>query len=246
MKLYCYHTSAYLDILHEFFLPSLQDDFEVTLWEGSFQGDIVKFGQTHWSDITREKVVFIIAAIRDNWKRQFVFADPDIQFFRRTEELLTRYSQGQDIVWQRANPWGDVCTGYFVCHANDRTLRLWEDAHELMGIESTEDQTAANTLLTTQSVLARLFGPFPRAINARAQDFMSRQGSNRYGLRWRFLPPTKFFLAGARSGRVWSPGSTFRIPDDICMHHASWVIGKEDKIAQLRYVRNIVQMRARQ
>ena len=41
----------------------------------------------------------------------------------------------------------------------------------------------------------------------------------------------------------WEPGCELNIPQDIVMHHANWTIGIENKIAQLQYVRDIVNSR---
>jgi len=42
------------------------------------------------------------------------------------------------------------------------------------------------------------------------------------------------------SNKRWVPGMNLNIPDQIMPHHSNFTIGLENKIAQLEYVRGIV------
>jgi hypothetical protein len=242
MKIYCYHTRAYAEILKEFFLSSIEDDYEVVLREGHFQGEIVNYQETLWDEITRDKVAFIVEAIEDNWMRHFVFSDPDVQFFAETKRFLLDFSQGYDLVMQKSDPWGGVCSGYFVCLGNAKTLRFWEDVHALIDTCS-DDQAIANDLLRTHPAVSQIAARFPKRMKGRVEKIGSQRRRNPYGLAWRCLPLNMFYLPGAVTGEIWSPGVSIDVPHGIRMHHASWVVGRERKIAQLRYVRDVVRAR---
>jgi hypothetical protein len=244
VKLYCYHTPGYSDIAEEYFLSSVPDEYDVTVKIGSFRGEISRFYDDHWTEITREKLAFMIDIVKENWQRYFVFSDPDVQFFGDAHGYLSKICEGFDLVAQKANPWGGICTGYFVCHANERTLRFWTEAYRIVD-EALEDQAAANRLLSCSGWRALMLRPLPAEVAGSIGDRVSGRGANRLGLLWRFLPLDEFFLAGARTGTIWSPGVAIDVPETILMHHASWVVGHEHKVAQLEYVRRLVRGRAR-
>jgi nucleotide-diphospho-sugar transferase len=244
MRLYCYHTVSNEDILNEYFLPSIGVEYDLTIRKGSFFGPMINYHEHHWAQLAREKVAVIIEAVRETWGGLFVFSDPDVQFFAPTKELLTDTSSSSDIVMQQANPWGDVCGGFFACKGNSRALKLWEGVLAHIDDEK-DDQDTINSLLRNNTpsptLIRRAYDKSLRKRNTRR----SQQGSNGYGVRWKCLPLDKFFIAGARTGEVWEPGMELDVPRSIVMHHASWVVGKENKVAQLEEVREIVRARTR-
>ncbi|MFH1876127.1 MAG: putative nucleotide-diphospho-sugar transferase [Candidatus Omnitrophota bacterium] len=234
MKLYCYYTSAYEVLLQEWFLPSLKDDYTVILKRDDYGESCVMYKDKGWHHITREKTNFIISAIKDTWGDIFVFTDPDTQFFKETKQIVLRLSKHNDLVFQRDNPQGVLCSGFFACRANKKTLRLWEDIRNYIGTNGSDDQDSLNHLL--------LSGPFFRHWSARKRIMLSRWGVNTYRIPWGYFP-AEFYGAGALTGTVWQPGMALSIPESIRMHHANYARGINDKIAQLRFVRNIIQSR---
>jgi len=76
----------------------------------------------------------------------------------------------------------------------------------------------------------------------RIQIMCSQAGLNPYGIRWNYLP-RQFFGGGTLAGKAWKPGMVLQVPQDIVLHHANWTIGIENKIAQLKYVKNVVDSR---
>ena len=67
---------------------------------------------------------------------------------------------------------------------------------------------------------------------------------NAYDIRWDFLPEC-FFSGGTVMEKNWEPGMALPIPGEIIIHHANWVVGAEYKIAQLKYVRDLVRQRVK-
>lgn len=219
MRLYALYTPSHEVLKDTFFLPSIQDDFEIILEFAPQTSQSAVFMSEGWTVTTMRKVDLIIRAIEENMGDVFIFSDVDIQFFAPIQECIEELIEGKDIIMQRNNPEGVLCTGFFACRANEKTLRLWKDVKKHMHDHKLHsDQISFNKCI--------------------------KKGSkkNPYDIVWDYLP-NKFFGAGtliAYSGYLWKPGKQLPIPDDIVMHHANWTKGVKNKIAQLIYVRTEV------
>jgi hypothetical protein len=124
--------------------------------------------------------------------------------------------EGKDIIMQKNNPEGVLCTGFFACRGNGKTLQLWTDVKKTMQNEQlNSDQISFN------------------------QCVKRRSKKNPYGIVWGYLP-NAFFGGGTLTGVLWLPGNTLPIPHNIVMHHANWTKGVKNKIAQLNYVQHEV------
>ncbi len=237
MKIYCYYTAAYEELVRDWFLPSLKDNFEVILNKETTRTKSVRYKEEGWYDITREKTDLIIQAIRDNLNDVIVFSDPDIQFFLKTEEYVQKLSKNHDLVFQSGSPDGELCTGFFALRCNRKTLRLWQDVRDRIGFEKGSDQDCLNSLLLTNrnflvvKWLYQLMG-----------YYFSKYGLNPYGIRWEYFP-IEFFSGGSLTGKLWSHGMPLELPENIIMHHANWTNGLSNKIAQLEYVKTNVLMK---
>jgi len=114
--------------------------------------------------------------------------------------------EGKDMVIQKNQPNGQLCSGFFACRGNEKTLQLWQDAHQLMvDNKKISDQIALNRCL---------------------------RGKNKYNIVWNYLPNI-FFGAGTLTGHGWKPKRKLPIPKNIVMHHANWTKGIKNKIAQV-------------
>lgn len=216
MKLYALYTPSHEILKDQFFLPSIQDDFEVVLDFCEQTCPTAEFMSNGWTQTTMRKVDFIIQAIHENWGEIFIFSDVDIQFFAPIQESIVRLMEDKDIVMQRNNPEGVLCTGFFACRGNERTLQLWTDVKKTMQKQQlNSDQISFN------------------------QCIKRRHKKNPYGVAWGYLPHT-FFGGGTLTGTLWLPGNTLPVPHNIVMHHANWTKGIKNKIAQLNYVRGEV------
>ena len=227
MKLYALYTPSHEILKDKYFLPSIQDDFEIIMEFCEQTSESAIFMSEGWTATTMRKVDLIIRAIEENISSGeiFIFSDVDIQFFAPIQDNIIELIEGKDIVMQRNNPEGVLCTGFFACRANEKTLRLWKDVKKRMQTNKLHsDQISFN------------------------QCIKKRSKKNPYDVRWDYLPHT-FFGAGtlaAYPGYLWKPGRKLDIPHDIMMHHANWTRGVNNKIAQLKYVRNEVTKQKRQ
>ncbi len=244
MKLYCYYTRAYQSLVDEWLMPSIKKDCEVIFKIGRYDGPCVDFKANGWGAIVSEKVDFIIQAVKENWGKIFIFSDPDVQFLGDAKKILASFEKNVDMVFQKDEPCGTICAGFFVCVGTDRTLKLWQDVRSWLGADGkADDQDAANQLLVG-SLMKKIKKMLPsRHLSKFLAIRLSQSGFNPYRLKWRYLPPI-FFGGGTLTGRRWTPGMDLPVPDGIVLHHANWTVGMENKIAQLRYVRDIVRKRA--
>lgn len=219
IKLYAIYTPSHKVLKDKYFLPSIQDDFEIILEFCEQTCATAKFMGEGWTKTTMRKVDLIIRAIEENQGKIFIFSDVDIQFFEPIKDTILALMEGKDIVMQRNNPEGVLCTGFFACRGNEKTLQLWKDVKKTMQKKSSKsDQISFN------------------------QCIKKKSKKNPYGLVWAYLPDS-FFGGGTLTGRDWHPGMSLPVPGKIVLHHANWTKGIKNKIKQLQYVRNEVQKR---
>ena len=145
MKLLTVYTQSHRQMLEEWFLPTLQDDYELSSFFCDVEGG-GQYLQEDWSRAVLFKSRKIIETIKENMGRVFVYADVDIEFFGPTKPEILNAIEQKDIVCQLDNPYGDLCTGFFAIRANLLTLRLWEDVYKAAKIEN-RDQMAFNRII---------------------------------------------------------------------------------------------------
>ena len=173
-----------------------------------------------WTKTTRKKVAYIVQAIEENMGEIFIFSDVDVQFFDSIENDIVQLMDGNDFLIQKDSPKGTMCSGFFVCRANEKTLALWKDALQKM---------KKNYRVSDQKALNSCLSPL------KGKD-------NIYDIVWDYLPK-RYFGGGTFTGRYWVLGKRIPVPHDAKMHHANWTKGISNKIKQLTYVKNIVQKR---
>lgn len=217
LKLYALYTPSHKILATKYFLPSIQDDFDIVLVEASQTSSSAQFMSHGWTATTIKKVELIIKAIKDNWGDIFIFSDVDIQFFAPIGKLIVGYMKNKDMVIQKDAPSGSLCSGFFACRANERTLQMWQHAYAYMKTDrKCSDQPALNRCLKPQ-----------------------RGKSNAFNVSWEYLP-NSFFGGGTKTGKYWKRKHRLPIPRNIVMHHANWTRGIKNKIAQLEYVKQAV------
>jgi len=224
MKLYAVCTEGNKKLLNEWFLPSMMDRFDVNVIElkGTDDGDYMS---NNYVKILAKKHDIVIDAIKENWGNVFIFSDVDIQFFKPVEKDLLTAIDGHDIVCMRDSPGdrGQLCAGFFVCRANWKALSLWKLVKGY-AVEEKRDQIVFNRIvLGSNSLWGRLRYSCPK-------------------IKYNYLPQS-YFSGGAKTEELWEIGMNLTVPHDIAVHHANWTVGIEKKIAQLEYVKGIVESR---
>jgi MoaA/NifB/PqqE/SkfB family radical SAM enzyme len=157
MKLISTYTESHRRLKDEWFLPSLQDNYELSIFHCVTQGP-GNYMEAGWSEAVSFKSQVIIETIKENWGGVFVYADVDIEFFKPTENILRKSIEDKDIVCQLDDPSGTLSTGFFVLRANDLTLKLWEDVRKAVATER-RDQHAFNRLVRRMDGLRASYLP---------------------------------------------------------------------------------------
>jgi len=219
IRLYALYTPSHEEMFKNFFLPSLQDDFELVVVNEEQTCRTARFMSDGWTDTTIKKVRLIIRAIEENWGNFFLFSDVDIQFFAPMRGVVTQLMESYDIAIQRNNPEGAFCSGFFVCRANEKTLALWRDVLEYM--EKHHEKSDQITL----------------------NKHLPKKEKNKYNIRWCYLP-NSFFGGGTFNGKLWKPGMKLPLPKHPIMHHANYTEGVKNKMKQLCAVRNAIRRKS--
>jgi hypothetical protein len=213
IKLYSLYTPSHTAFAENWFIPTLTDNCELIIRHYPQECAQAQWMRPGWTDTTRHKIELILDAIEENWGTVFIYADIDIQFFAPFVDKVLQKIEGLDFVFQRHNPDGIVCSGFFACRAHEKTKQFFLAVQKMMHKnKKMSDQPAINYCLAKQA------------------DIL-----------WDYLPDT-FFGGGTRAAtsKAWEPGDWLDIPEGIILHHANCTRGIKNKIAQLEYVRKIV------
>ena len=224
MKFISVFSESHRILKDEWLLPSITEDFDLDIRFCPDEGGA--FMEENWTKSVMFKTRTVIDVIKENWGEVFVYSDVDIQFFAPVQDILLRCLEEYDIVCQRDDPAGYLCSGFCAMKANRKVLKLYEIVYECAKIEK-RDQLAFNRNL--------------RMSQRRKLVYFLKQGV--WPCRYAYLPDI-FYGGGTITGKHWVPGMDLPVPEGIVMHHANYVVGVEQKIAQLKYVRDVVQSRS--
>jgi hypothetical protein len=221
IPMYALYTPSHTVLVKQFFLPSLHDpNIELFLKKIEIQSCVsANFMDIGWTKTTIKKIELILEAIETHWGNIFILSDVDIQFFGPIAGTLFDLMKGYDFLIQKDNPKGTLCSGFFVCRANQKTKQLFSDVLQLMKSHpEISDQRALNRCLSR-----------------------NQKKQNKYRIKWDYLPTELFFGGGTFTGVYWNGKNTLPIPRSPLMHHANWVKGIKGKLKQLQHVRDKIQ-----
>jgi hypothetical protein len=144
MKIYTFYTDSHSDLFNNHFLPSVPDGMEVV--EKKFPQECSgNFMDQGWMLTMGKKLDYITESIRECWGGVFVHSDCDVQFFGSFERDILEQLGGKDIVGQRELEANEMCCGFFICRANERTMRLFENI-KLLVDDKKNDQIVLNEI----------------------------------------------------------------------------------------------------
>ena len=213
IKLYCMFTPQFEVLLKDYFLPSLQDDFEVVVREFPEECPSGLFRSKGWNLVMLHKLELLKEAVKEHWGgRVFFYSDIDIIFLKPVLSRCLDLLKGCDFLVQQGWPRNALCAGFFVMRGNEKTLRLICEAEYLVQQDlETSDQTALN------------------------QVVQQMQGE----IDWKFLPAEEF-PNGRRVlsslAKSYSQSSEIALPPSIYLFHANCCIGLDLKIDFLQRV----------
>lgn len=207
IRLFCFFSPSYRPLAERWLFPGA-GEFEVVEGIGHDAGHSISYTAKGWDVLMCEKVDFIIDAIVNNFGAMIVFSDADVQFFGFSKKVVRELLVDNDILFQRDDPSGTACAGFFLCIASERTLEFWLLVRSLMSVYP-DDQVNANAVLQ----------------------------SGKVALRWDYMPVELCIGGGTVSGVRWEPGDPLHVPAGLLVHHANWTVGMQNKEKQLAYVK---------
>ena len=227
MKLYTFYTDTHIKFLCDYFLPSLEDNFELIIDKKNQLSKSGTYMENGWIETMFFKVDTIIKGITENINNQslFIHSDIDIQFFGPVEEEIVRCANDCDIVFQKGAR--SINNGFFACRANQKNLRFWRDVKAFMEENNVHDEKSSKTLLGLPL-------DYYDDSNTAFKKF-----ENKYGINWRYLPVDKF-VGGQYCIESFESQKLIPPPVTTLMHHATSTVGFEGKIRQLEHVKKFI------
>ena len=198
LKVYAVYSESHQNLFDHYFLPSLKNtDLELHAKKirqiGSWE-----FLQKDYLKGVLCKVDIIIQAIQENDNAIFVFSDVDIIFIKKVSQDLISLLGDKDIIFL-SNDYRKttVCTGFFICRGNVRTLNLWIECRKRLEYAIVQkikmhDQDFINQIIHEKPKIIK-FGYLPLDRYYCPRDFLKLENV--------------------------SP-----IPKNICIYHANWII----------------------
>jgi Exostosin family/Nucleotide-diphospho-sugar transferase len=141
MKIYTYYTQSHKILFDNWFSKTVVD-LEIDATFGEQECATGSYYQDGWKKTTMKKVDIFIKACQENMNDIFVFSDVDIQFFGPIKEALLQELGDADIAIQNDYK-GGLCSGFFICRGNERTLRMFQSMKQNES-KYLEDQYALN------------------------------------------------------------------------------------------------------
>ncbi len=236
MNVYVFYTSKNEVLFREWFLPSFKDNYSIIEKRGSQGSASGRYKDIGWSDLVGQKVDFIIEAVKRDWGKLFVFSDPDILFITKINDHLSKIKKNQDILFQEDRDM--ICTGFFICRANKKTLKFWQNVRSHIRLSNADDQDCANYLLKQgEGLITTVIAKVLQKKSNEWRIIRNKMGDNRARVKWDYL--SKQFYSPGRDldGKVWNQGKQLSIPKNIVLYHANWTIGTENKIQHLKIVK---------
>ena len=252
MFIYCFYTPSHEVLFKRFFAPSIPKAFE--LIAKSFKHQLcptAAFAQIGWRETQLQKILFWIEAIKKNWQEIIVCSDVDAQFFEISPSLLVSTLGDKDIAFQWNGGYEALCSGFFICKANQSTLDLFERIKNRL----IKDTMCRGEQLVLNQILGTLLDNKKLKLENRLRSIHSD---------WTILPTTShYLLSSIKKGYFkfykksqlpirwavlphrlfWLPAHSYNSldeltpPPSIIFHHANWTVGTINKLKQLAFVK---------
>jgi len=133
VRIYVLITPSHEPLFKKWFRPTLKDKYNLVIRRKAQGGASGSYMGPGWTQATLKKVDLILDAIKENWGKPFIYSDVDIQFFQPTWPTLAALLEDNDMLIQQEKPHKQTCcTGFFVCVANERTQKIWQDVRSYM------------------------------------------------------------------------------------------------------------------
>lgn len=148
LSLYTCYSESHKLLYNDYFVKTLPSAGNVSLF--AYEMPQVcpsgEFRQEGWNRMGLEKVQIMLRACQTN--DVFAFSDCDVVFFKPLEAVLSEQLGDFDLAGQ--DDGRGICSGFFICRSNERTLAMFQQMFDLLSSAtetSMADQYALNTCL---------------------------------------------------------------------------------------------------
>lgn len=207
MKLLTCFTESHKVFLNQF-LQSLDcNGFDIILREHEQECKTGEFASDGWNITTRRKFEFILDCL-EKMENEESFIFSDIDIqFFQSPKIFCDRVLSECDIAFQNDYYGHACTGFFYAKNNSKVRNLLNLSIENIS-KFRDDQEVVNYLLQDQKI-----------------DISYK------------LLPREFFTYGMYYSH-WEPNNRqFKVPQNMVVHHANWVIGVDNKLDLLRVVR---------
>ena len=210
VKLFCLFTPEFQILYERYFLPSIQDDFDVIVREYPQECPTGVYRSEGWDKTMIHKLEMLQdAAIGCAENQVFIYADVDIIFLKPALPALLECLGTNDFVVQQGWPRRGLCAGLIVLRANEKTSTWIKRARALLERKMCPDDQVA---------LQRSLESF-------------REGE----ISWAFLPSEQFpngrrvlKAYSQEKNQLYTRDSELALDDSIVLFHANCCLGLED------------------
>lgn len=218
MKLYSFYTPSHKVFFKNYLEPSASKEFDVVGFEDSNQYcKSSTYKETGWRATQISKVKYWIKCVKENYGLHIICSDCDIQLLGNVKEKLLYYLGDKDIGFQQNWLGGKICSGFFICKCCPKVLDF----------------------------LTMTLNHLEKSLESDGEG-----GGEQYSMQ--YIIENKFLdisVVKLKFSEFWCPGAFYEnpkdldVPNDILVHHANWTHGKENKILQLDYVKELINSR---
>ena len=207
-KLYCFFTPSHEVLFNDYLKPSAEIEYDVNfLFYKNQICESAEFSKGGWRETQYNKVLYWIEAIKENREKIIVCCDVDVQFLKPSFESLNKSLGSSDIAFQCNDSSGNICSGFFICRCNQRTLSFFEKTAFLLKGKMHQDGGGEQYVM---------------------RDIIFKRLCE---LSWSIIPRSTVWCPGFKYNSL----SELKINNNAVIHHANWTNGIEEKIKQLEY-----------
>jgi hypothetical protein len=212
MKIYTFYTDTHESMLNDWFLPSFKlynPNLEIIVKKFDQECPSGSFMEDGWHKTMLKKVDYIIEAIEKNWNSEFIHADCDIQCFGPIVDDIANQLKDNDLVGLDETP---IYLNKEICCG----------FFICKGNENT----------------FKLFHHIKSVVNKNLNDQMALNSLKQYYIKSDVLDLKYYNITHSLGPMIWTPEIEIpNISKNILIHHANWIVGVENKIKNLKLVK---------
>jgi hypothetical protein len=213
MIIYTHYSDSHSTMFEEYFLKSLRniytkEDLPLKVISHPQTTKDGEFMSNGWLETMDIKLDVILQSIDENYGKSFIFSDSDVQFFQPFVGDIVEKLKYYDIACQEDR--GTLCAGFFGCNANSNTKNLFQIIKKTFK-SMVNDQVCLN--------------------------------HHKNLVKYTLLDKNKFFTIGnsfdnSDGTNVWDNNTNIIPPKNILIHHANYVIGRDNKLKLLKMIKD--------